>query len=220
MSKENKDKRVPKNTPKLKVELSEEQKEVSKLFHEYDVIFVHGDFGTGKTLSAVHTALTHYNKRQCNEIWLTRPMLKNQLAALPGTLEEKLAPYTFPLQQNLEVCQGKETTEKMMKDGRIRIMPIEVAKGCSFMDSVVVVDEYQDMDYQDFRTILTRLNKGSKMIFCGSKQQIDKQIAEKSCIYKTMKLEESGLVGYLTLKSNHRNPILTDIIQFLENNQK
>lgn len=215
-AKENKEKRVPKNTPKLKVELSEEQKEVVKLFYEYDVIFVHGDFGSGKTLSAVHTALTHYNKRQCNEIWLTRPMLKNQLAALPGTLEEKLAPYTFPLQQNLEVCQGKETTEKMLKEGKIRIMPIEVAKGCSFMDSVVIVDEYQDMDYQDFRTILTRLNKGSKMIFCGSKQQIDRQINDKSCIFKTMKLEESGLVGYITLKSNHRNPILTNIIEFLE----
>ena len=215
-AKENKEKRIPKNTPKLKVELSEEQKEVVKLFYEYDVIFVHGDFGSGKTLSAVHTALTHYNKRQCNEIWLTRPMLKNQLAALPGTLEEKLAPYTFPLQQNLEVCQGKETTEKMLKEGKIRIMPIEVAKGCSFMDSVVIVDEYQDMDYQDFRTILTRLNSGSKMIFCGSKQQIDRQINDKSCIFKTMKLEESGLVGYITLKSNHRNPILTDIIEFLE----
>jgi len=215
-AKENKEKRVPKNTPKLKVELSEEQKEVVKLFYEYDVIFLHGDFGSGKTLSAVHTALTHYNKRQCNEIWLTRPMLKNQLAALPGTLEEKLAPYTFPLQQNLEVCQGKEITDKMLREGKIRIMPIEVAKGCSFMDSVVIVDEYQDMDYQDFRTILTRLNKGSKMIFCGSKQQIDKQINDKSCIFKTMKLEDSGLVGYITLKSNHRNPILTEIIEFLE----
>lgn len=215
--KENKDKRVPKTTPKLKVELSEEQKEVVKLFYEYDVTFVHGDFGSGKTLSAVHTALSHYNKRQCNHIWLTRPMLKNQLAALPGTLEEKLAPYTFPLQQNIEVCQGKELTEKMLKEGVIRIMPIEVAKGCSFMDSVVIVDEYQDMDYQDFRTILTRLGKGSKIIFCGSKQQIDRQIESKSCIYKAMKLEDSGIVGYITLKSNHRNPILTEIIAFLEN---
>jgi len=215
--KENKEKRIPKTTPKLKVELSEEQKEVVKLFYDYDVIFVHGDFGSGKTLSAVHIALSHFNKRECNEIWLTRPMLKNQLAALPGTLEEKLAPYTFPLQQNLEVCQGKELTDKMIKEGVIRIMPIEVAKGCSFMDSVVIVDEYQDMDYQDFRTILTRLNKGSKMIFCGSKQQIDRQVESKSCIYKTMKLENSGLVGYITLKSNHRNPILTDIINFLEN---
>jgi phosphate starvation-inducible PhoH-like protein len=216
--KENKEKRVPKNTPKLKVELSEEQKEVVKLFYEYDVTFIHGDFGSGKTLSAVHTALTHFNKRQCEYIWLVRPMLKNQLAALPGSLEDKLAPYVYPLQQNLEVCQGKLQTEKMMKEGIIKIMPVEVAKGCSFMESVVVVDEYQDMDYQDFRTILTRLSKGSKMIFCGSKQQIDRQINEKSCIFKTMKLEELGLVGYTTLKSNHRNPILTDIIDFLENN--
>lgn len=212
----NTEKRVPKSTPKLKVELSEEQKEVARLFYEYDVIFIHGDFGSGKTLSAIHTALTYFNKRQCNEIWIARPMLKNELAALPGTLEEKLAPYVFPLHQNMHVCQGKETTDKLIKDGIIKIMPVSVAKGCSFSESVVVVDEYQDMNYQDFRTMLTRLNKGSKMIFCGSKEQIDKQIANNSCIYKTMALENSGLVGYITLKSNHRNPILTDIINYLE----
>lgn len=219
-AKENKEKRVPKTTPKLRVELAEEQKEVTKLFYEYDVIFVHGDFASGKTLSAIHTALSHYNKRQCNTLWLVRPMIKNQLAALPGSLEDKLAPYTFPMQQNLEVCQGKETTDKMMKEGTVKIMPVEVAKGVTFMDSVVVVDEYQDMDYADFRTILTRLGKGSKMIFCGSKQQIDRHINGNSCIHKTMTLENSGLVGYITLKSNHRNPILTDIIDFLEKGEQ
>ena len=214
--KSNIEKRIPKLTPKLKINLSEEQKEVVKLFYQYDVIFVHGDFGSGKTLAAVHTALTHYNKRQCEEIWITRPMLKNQLAALPGNLEEKLAPYIFPIVQNLEVCQGKDITDKMLKESKIRIMPIEVAKGCSFMNSVVVVDEYQDMDYNDFRTILTRLSVGSKMIFCGSVQQIDKKIGKDSCIHKTLKLENAGIVGYTILKSNHRNPILTDIIDFLE----
>lgn len=212
----NTEKRVPKNTPKLKVELSEEQKEVSRLFYEHDVLFVHGDFASGKTLSSIFTALTWYNKRQCNEIWITRPMLKTKLAALPGTAEEKMAPYVFPIIQNMHVCQGKETTDKMIKEGTIKIMPIEVAKGCTFMESVVIVDEYSDMDYEDFRTILTRLGKGSKMIFCGSKQQIDKQIGKNSCMFETMKLENSGLVGYITLKSNHRNPILTDIIDFLE----
>lgn len=133
-----------------------------------------------------------------------------------NTLEEKMSPYTFPITQNMEVCQGKEMTDKMLKEGLVKIMPIEVAKGCSFIDSVVIVDEYEDMTYADFRTILTRLSKGSKMIFCGSKEQIDKQIGKNSCIYDTMKLENSGLVGYITLKSNHRNPILTDIIEFLE----
>lgn len=215
--KENKEKRILKTEPKLKVDLNEEQKEFVKLFYQYDVLFLHGDFGSGKSLAAVHTALTAFRKKQFNNIWITRPMLKNSLAALPGTLEEKMSPYTFPITQNMEVCQGKEMTDKMLKEGLVKIMPIEVAKGCSFIDSVVVVDEYEDMNYADFRTILTRLSKGSKMIFCGSKEQIDKQIGKNSCIYETMKLENSGLVGYITLKANHRNPILTDIISFLEN---
>ena len=216
MKVENKEKRPLKTEPKLKVDLNEEQKEFVKLFHEYDVCFLHGDFGSGKSLAAVHTALTSFRKKQFNNIWITRPMLPNKLGALPGELEEKLAPWVFPIIQNLEVCQGKEITEKMQKEGLIKIMPVEVAKGCTFLDAVVIVDEYQDMEYSDFRTILTRLGKGSKMIFCGSKQQVDKRLGKNSCIYNTMKLEESGLVGYKTLKSNHRNPILTSIIDFLE----
>lgn len=214
--KQNKEKRIPKTTPKLDVTLSEEQKKVAELFYQYDVSFIIGDFGSGKTLSAVHTALSYFNKRECNNIWITRPMLKNNLSALPGTLEEKMQPYTFPVIQNLEVCQGKEKTQKMLKDGIIKIMPIDVAKGVTFIDSVVVVDEFQDMDYIDFRTILTRLGKGSKMLFCGSKQQIDSKIGKNSCFFITEKLEESSLVGYVTLKSNHRNEILTKIIDYIE----
>ena len=213
----NSEKRVLKTEPKLLVDLNSEQKEFVELFYEYDVNFLLGDFGSGKSLAAVHTALKSFRKKQFNNIWITRPMLKNSLAALPGTLEEKMAPYTFPLIQNLEVCQGKEQTEKMLKEGLIKIMPIEVAKGVSFMKSVVIVDEFQDMDYVDFRTILTRLGKDSKMIFCGSKQQIDKAIGKNSCYYKIEKLEKSNLVGFKTLTANHRNPILTDIINYLEN---
>jgi predicted ribonuclease YlaK len=105
----------------------------------------------------------------------------------------------------------------MEKEGLIKIMPIDVAKGVTFMKSVVIVDEFQDMDYDDFRTILTRLGDGSKMIFCGSKQQIHKSIGKNSCLYDALKLEESGLVGFKTLTANHRNPILTEIIKYLEN---
>lgn len=212
----NKDKRQLKTNPRLKVQLSEEQKEVAKLFHEYDVNFILGDFGSGKSLTATHIAISSFRKKMFNKIWITRPMLKNNLAALPGTMEEKMFPYVYPIIQNLEVCQGKETTEKMRNNGDIEIMPIEVAKGVTFMESIVIVDEFQDMNYQDFRTILTRLGKESKIIFCGSVQQIDKSLINNSCIHKIMPLAQSGLVGFTTLKSNHRNPVLTDIINYLE----
>lgn len=219
MPKDNMDKRNLKLEPKLNVSLNDEQKEFVKLFYQYDVNFILGDFGTGKSLAAVHTALSSFRKKQFNNIWITRPMLKNQLGALPGEIEDKLSPYIFPIIQNLEVCQGKEITDKMQKEGLIKIMPIEVAKGITFMKSVVIVDEFQDMNYQDFRTILTRLGEGSKMIFCGSKQQVDKLIGKNSCITDVLKLEHSGLVGFTTLTSNHRNPILTKIINYLENNE-
>jgi phosphate starvation-inducible PhoH-like protein len=105
----NKQKRELKTEPKLGVDLNEEQKEVARLFHEYDVTFILGDFGSGKTLAATHIAITAFRKKQYNKIWITRPMLKGNLAALPGTLEEKLHPYIYPILQNLEQCQGKET---------------------------------------------------------------------------------------------------------------
>ena len=210
----NKEKRIPKN-PTLNVQLNDEQKEFIADFYDYDVNFLHGDFGSGKSLAACYAALITYRKRMFNKIWITRPMLKNNLAALPGTLEEKMAPYVFPILQNLNVCQSKVTTEKMLEDGDIEIMPIEVAKGVTFMESVVIVDEYQDMDYKDFRTILTRLGKGSKIIFCGSKQQVDDKI-KNSCIHTSMKLENFNKVNYKTLTANHRNPVLTDIINYLE----
>lgn len=212
----NVEKRKLKTEPTLKIQLNEEQKKVSELFYEYDVNFVLGDFGTGKSLTASAIAIKHFRKKECNEIWITRPMLKNQLGALPGELEDKLAPYVFPIMQNLEVCQGKEITDKMIKDGVLKIMPIDVAKGVTFSKSVVIVDEFQDMDYQDFRTILTRLGKDSKMIFCGSREQIDKRLGMNSCIHDALKLKDSNLVGFTELTQNQRNPLLTSIINYLE----
>lgn len=218
--KPNSEGRILKREPKLNVTLNEEQKEFVKLFYEYDINFVLGDFGSGKTLAAIHTAITSFRKKYFDYIWITRPMIDKKVGALPGEIEDKLAPWVFPIKQNLEVCQGKEMTEKMERDGLIKIMPIPFAKGITFIKSVVIVDEFQDMSYEDFRTIITRLGEGSKMIFCGSKQQVDKMIGKNSCIYDALRLEHSGLVGFSELKSNHRNPALTKIIKYLEEDEQ
>ena len=213
---ENKEKRQLKTEPRLRIKLTEEQKEVARLFYEYDVNFIIGDFGSGKTLTAVYLALTSFRKKEFNRIWITRPMLKTKLAALPGSIDEKMQPYVFPIYQNIGECQAEASTEKMIKEGVLKIMPIEVAKGVTFMDSCVIVDEFQDMDYQDFRTILTRLGKDSKIIFCGSPQQVDKTMERTSCLKEVMKLKDSGIVGFTELKANHRNPVLSKIIDYLE----
>lgn len=201
---------------KIDITLAEEQKRVVEKFYNYDFNFVIGDMASGKTFISVYTALNHLMKGKCEQIWIARPMLKNNLGALPGMLEEKLYPYIFPIIQNIEMCIGKEKTEKLMENGVINIIPVEIAKGVTFMNSAVIFDEFQECDYDDLRTMLSRLGDGSKMLLCGSKQQISKLIGKDSCIHRIGILEDSDLVGYSTLTSNHRSKSLTKLLPILD----
>lgn len=213
----NKDKRKLKNEPRFKLQLNKEQKQVVSDFYEYDVNFVHGDFGSGKTLVSCYIALSAFRKKQFNKIVIARPIVKNAVGYLPGDISEKLDPYVAPIVHNFNMLQAASTTDKMMEDKQIEILPVDFAKGITYTDSVVIIDEYEDLNYEDFRMMLSRLGKDSKLVFCGSKEQIHNSIGKKSCIFDTIKLKESNLVGYNTLKSNHRNPSITNILNYLEN---
>lgn len=212
----NKNKRKLKGEPKLKLNLNEEQKQVKAKFYENDVNFIHGDFGSGKTLVACAIALSSYRKKEYNKIVIARPITKNMIGYLPGDIKEKLDPYVSPIVHNFNMLQDIDITERMLADGVIEILPVDFAKGITYTDSVVVVDEYEDLNYEDFRMMLSRLGRDSKIIFCGSKEQIDRSIGTKSCIYSTLKLEDSYIVGYSTLKANHRNTAITEVLKYLE----
>jgi phosphate starvation-inducible PhoH-like protein len=214
--KTNKDKRVPKQEPKLNITLDSSQKKAKADFFEYDINFLLGDFGSGKTLVACAIALTAFRKRLCNKIVITRPIVKNSLGFLPGEMADKMSPWVAPIVHNFNMLQVKSATEKMMSLGEIEILPIDFAKGITYVDSVVIIDEFQDMPYEDFRTMLTRLGSDSKVIFTGSEEQIDRSIGDKSCIKDVMRLEQFPGVAFNRLTANHRNKALTDVIKFLE----
>lgn len=216
MKEANRERKI-KTEPKLKVELSEQQKAVPTNFYSYDISFVVGKWGSGKSLSAIHTAIVAKRKYGYDKIYITRPVVKNNLGILPGSIDDKMGPYMFPIIQNFEICQGKEITEKELADGKIEIIPVETAKGMTFVNSIVIVDEFEDFDKQDFITIMTRLGKDSKMIWCGSKQQIDKSMSKISCYPIVEELMISGLVGAVELEANFRNDSLKPIMDYLEN---
>ena len=213
----NKDKRVLKREPKLNIELNKEQKEAKALYYQHDVNFIHGDFGSGKTALAVAIALSSFRKKEVNKIVIARPITKNNVGLLPGDVYDKMKPFVAPIIHNFNMCQNPVLTEKMFKDLSIEILPVDFAKGITYVNSVVIVDEYQDLNYDDFRLMLSRLGKNSKLIFVGSKEQIHRSMIGYSCIKDTMKLENSGLVGYSTLTSNHRNNAITEVLNYLEN---
>ena len=212
------DKKIPKTTPKLKIEFDEFQKEVVKDFSNYDINLVLGRQGTGKTLLATGLALTSLRKKEFKNIVITRPIVKNDLGFLPGDIDSKMEPWVYPLIHNFNICQDKDVTEKMLKEGTIEILPLTFFKGCTFTDSVVIVDEIQDTDLETLKIIISRLGVNSKMILCGSKEQVDKSMTKTSCIKDLEKLIsfEEKIIGYNTLTVNHRNPIVFKILDILD----
>lgn len=216
---ENKEKRKLKTEPRFKIDLNDEQRKAKAKFYEYDVNFLHGDFGSGKTLLACEIALSAFRKKQFNKIIVARPVVRNDIGFLPGGIDEKFEPLVAPIIHNFNMLQPVQFTEKMLASKDIEILPIAFAKGITYVDSVVIIDEYEDMTYEDFRLMLSRLGKDSKIIFCGSKQQIEKKIGEYSCIHETIKLKDSGIVGYTTLKSNHRHEDITKVLDYLRENR-
>lgn len=210
--------RVRKNEIKYNIQLTDEQKLVKEGVYEKDVTIILGEFGSGKTACAVLCALDLLFKKHIDTIYITRPIDFDATGYLKGSIDEKLMFHVFPIKQNMYSAYNKDKIDALFKEGAIQVIPIDYMKGMTFSSSCTIVDEFEDIDYQDFKLILTRLGKGSKLIFTGSEQQTD---IKNSCVPKIKCLEKLDIVNYHTLKSQHRNDDIVKILNFVEeNNQK
>lgn len=204
-----------KNEIKYQIQLTDEQKAVKSGAYQKDVSIVLGHFGSGKTLVAAQIALDMLFKKSVSKIYITRPIDFAATGYLTGSADEKLAFHTFPIKQNFYACYSKVKIDELFKDGTIQIVPINYLKGYTFADSCTIVDEFEDVNYKDFELILTRLGKGSKLIFTGSEEQID---IRDSCINKIKCLKDFDSVNYHVLTSQHRNESIMKILNYIKEN--
>ena len=203
--------------PKLKQDLNEEQKKVIENYYNYDVTFVEGLWGSGKTFACVAAAIKSFRKKEVDKIVITRPFIVDKgLGALPGEVNDKLLFEMQPIIDNFYTLQGKEETDKMMKEGTLAFQYNGKIKGMTLSSCVFIVDELQDATYTQFMELLTRLGKDSKMISTLSSEQIHSSIGDKSCYFKLKNLEYSGIVGWNVLSSNHRHEVINKIIDYLK----
>lgn len=203
--------------PKLKQDLNEEQKKVIENYYNYDVIFVEGLWGSGKTFACVAAAIKSFRKKEVDKIVITRPFIVDKgLGALPGEVNDKLLFEMQPIIDNFYTLQGKEETDKMMKEGTLAFQYNGKIKGMTLSSCVFIVDELQDATYPQFMELLTRLGKDSKMISTLSSEQIHSSIGDKSCYFKLKNLKYSGIVGWNELSSNHRHEVINKIIDYLK----
>ena len=216
MSKQNIEKNVPKGNIKFEITLSEEQKlaKLAMLHHPYN--FIVGKAGSGKTLLACQVALDMFFKRMINKIVITRPTISTEdNGFLPGSEKEKMEPWLVPIRSNMRKVYNKPLIlEKMENNEDIELVSLAHFRGRTFENSVVIVDEFQNLTRSQLRMALGRLGKGST-IFCGDNQQIDLKDKNYSAIVDISKITESKFVYKRILLDNHRHEAIDNVFDLL-----
>lgn len=138
-------------------------------------VVVFGPAGTGKTYCVSTFAANQYSKKTIDKIVITRPHVAvgKDIGYLPGTLEEKSAPWALPVLDVLEEHLGKGVVETGMKNGNIEVAPLALMRGRSFKNSFIICDEAQNISFSELKMLVTRVGENSRLILNGDIQQSD-----------------------------------------------
>ena len=153
---------------------------------EKDIVFGIGPAGTGKTMLACQVAVQSFFSKEVDKIIVTRPAVSNDedLGFLPGTLEEKMAPWTRPIFDVFRQYFYANEIESMIKEGVIEISPLAYMRGRTFKDAYIIADEMQNATPNQMKMLLTRIGDNSKMVVTGDLAQADR-------------IKDNGLVDFI-----------------------
>ncbi len=167
-----------------------------------DIVFGIGPAGTGKTLLAVQVAVKLFKEGKIDKIIVTRPAVSvdEDLGFLPGTLEQKMAPWTRPIFDVLREYFDARQIEGMIEEGIIEIAPLAYMRGRTFKNSFILADEMQNATPNQMKMLLTRLGEYSMMAVTGDLAQADR-------------LKDNGLLDFCKLLEQSNSQRL-DIVHF------
>lgn len=152
-----------------------------KFFDAYKMgdyfIALHGVAGTGKTFIALYKAIEEVldKSNPFNKIIVVRSAVQSrEIGHLPGDVGEKMEIYEQPYRQ---ICHQffdrKDAWDRLEEQGHISFISTSFIRGMSFDNAIIIVDEMQNLTYEEIDTVMTRVGHQSKIIWCGDYRQTD-----------------------------------------------
>lgn len=167
------------------------------------IVFAIGPAGTGKTMLAVQAAVKKFKQGDIDKIIVTRPAVSvdEDIGFLPGTLEQKMAPWTRPIFDVLREYFSAQEIEGMIQEGILEIAPLAFMRGRTFKNAFIVADEMQNATPNQMKMLLTRLGEGSEMVVTGDLKQADR-------------IKDNGLIDFISHLESHGPNNHLDIVRF------
>jgi len=205
--------RERKSEIKYNLTLNEEQKLAKQLIIDNQIVIVTGRAGSGKSLVCAQVALDFLMKKQSNHILVTRASVEvgTSMGFLPGDLKEKFDPYLEAFQENLIRCYDKVKIEELIKNQKIKALPVQFVRGKT-VDDVLVVEEAQNLTKAEMLAILTRLGKTGKIIINGDNEQKDIKDSYTGLSYAIELSKKIEGIEWIKLKANHRSDLVGKIL--------
>jgi phosphate starvation-inducible PhoH-like protein len=140
------------------------------------IVIATGPAGTGKTLFATQTAIRHFLLGTYEKIIFTRPSVSvdEELGFLPGSLEEKMAPWMRPLYDILHTFITPKETTQLIEEKIIEICPLGFMRGRTFKNCCIVADEMQNCSLSQMKLVLTRIGENTRLFITGDLEQCDR----------------------------------------------
>lgn len=152
-----------------------------KFFDAYKLgdyfIALHGVAGTGKTFCALYKAIEEVldKSNPFNKIIVVRSAVQSrEMGHLPGDVNEKMEIYQQPYRQICETLfSRRDAWDRLEEQHHIEFISTSFIRGMSFDDAIIIVDEMQNLTFEEIDTVMTRVGYRSKIIWCGDYRQTD-----------------------------------------------
>ena len=172
--------------------MTDNQQAVFESWYQNQNLLLHGVAGTGKTYISLYLALKEIlNNETYNQAVIIRSTVPSRdMGFLPGKIEEKAKVYEEPYHDICDDLFGRGDGYDILKTKRlVNFTTTSHLRGMTFKDSIIIVDECQNMVMQELDTIITRMGENSRIIFCGDFRQTDLQKdKEKAGLHKFMQI--------------------------------
>ena len=145
--------------------------------YEKKIVIGTGPAGCGKTLLACNEAIKQLKTNNVSKIVITRPTVSvddEQIGFLPGTMNEKMDPWTRPIFDIFYEFFNKQQVKTMLDDDIVEIVPLAYMRGRTFKNSFIIADEMQNSSPNQMLMLLTRIGENTKLVITGDLDQTDR----------------------------------------------
>lgn len=195
------------------------QKDLLNLIGEKEITFIAGPAGSGKTFLTLAKSLQliYDENTPYDRIYLLKSVITLQeesIGFIKGEIDDKLKPSVMSFLMNLNKLIEVSQMNKLVENDVVIALPIGYMRGLSIDNSIIILDEVQNITLENLRTIMTRIGENSKIIAMGDLRQIDIKNKTKSSLYTAMELfqgiDEIGTFEF-TEEDIVRNPLIQKI---------